>query len=68
VLGIRGTLEGRLEAECEEHHDESGDKLTDTLHGKDGSHHGTTPLGGSEPAMLVNLDMIALSVHELTRR
>lgn len=49
ALCIGSLLKRRLEAESEEHHDKSCDKLADTLHGKDGSHHGTSPLGSSEP-------------------
>jgi hypothetical protein len=40
--------EGVLEASNEAKHDEGSSKLPKTLHGKDGTHHGTTPLGGSE--------------------
>lgn len=41
-------LKLRFEAERCEKHDEGGSQLTNTLHGKDGGHHCSTPLGGSE--------------------
>lgn len=45
--GIGGGRGQRLlEAESDEQHDESSDKLADTLHGENGTHHGTTPFGG----------------------
>lgn len=43
-------LELVLEAESEEDHDEGGDHLANALHGKDGTHHGTTPLLAGKPA------------------
>lgn len=49
LADIGGALELRLEAESEEQHDESSDELANALHGEDGTHHGATPLGGSEP-------------------
>ena len=44
----RGSLEGLLETESDEKHDKGGSELTKTLHGKDGTHHGTSPLGCSK--------------------
>lgn len=50
AVGYAGsTLELGLEAEGNEQHDESTSELTNTLHGKDSRHHGTTPLGSREP-------------------
>jgi hypothetical protein len=37
-----------LEAGDKAQHDESTTKLTESLHGEDGTHHGTSPLGGSK--------------------
>lgn len=44
----RGSLQGPLEAEGNEEHDEGGAELANALHGEDGSHHGASPLGGRE--------------------
>lgn len=44
----RGSLKRLLETECNEQHDECGSKLAKTLHSKDGTHHGTSPLGCSK--------------------
>lgn len=44
-----GGLEGLLEASSHDQRDDGSRKLTEPLHGEDGTHHGTTPLGRSEP-------------------
>jgi hypothetical protein len=43
--GLRGR-ERVLEAGGDDECDDGGGELADTLHGKDGSHHGSTPFGG----------------------
>lgn len=43
-----GGSERTLEALGDDKHDKSTSHLTNTLHGEDGTHHGSTPLGGSE--------------------
>lgn len=47
VLAVGGQ-ERLLEPNGDNQSDETGSKLTETLHGKDGSHHSASPLGGSE--------------------
>src|SRR4051794_20546601 len=44
-----GTLQRAPEAKGNEEHDKGGAKLAETLHGKDGSHHGTSAFGSGEP-------------------
>ena len=43
-----GGEEGLLEAGCDNKRHDTSSKLADTLHGEDGAHHGTAPLGGCE--------------------
>ena len=47
-LGLDCGGKGVLETSSQAEHDKSTAKLSKTLHGEDSSHHGTTPLGGSE--------------------
>ena len=54
ALGDLGsTLKMLLHAKSGEEHDQSSDQLTNTLHGEDGTHHGSTPLSSSEPSPAV---------------
>lgn len=49
AVGVR--LRGKqrlLEASSDNERDDTGSELTNTLHGEDGTHHGTTPLGRCE--------------------
>jgi hypothetical protein len=46
-----GGQQGLLETSGDDKSDDSRTKLTDTLHGKDGAHHGTTPFGSSESVL-----------------
>jgi hypothetical protein len=43
------SLQGLLEADSHDQGDKRSRELTDTLHGKDGAHHSTTPFGRREP-------------------
>lgn len=45
---IRGTLKIGFEAESKEHHDQGRAKLAKALHGKDSSHHSSSPFGSRE--------------------
>jgi hypothetical protein len=51
-----GSLERAPETSGDDEGNESTGQLTNTLHSEHGSHHGTTPLGGGESAM-VSLDL-----------
>ena len=42
------SLKGVLKTSDKAKHDKSTTELTETLHSKDGTHHGTTPLGSGE--------------------
>lgn len=64
AANIRGLFELGLEAESQEHHDESGNELANALHGKDGAHHGSTPLGGSEPTDVVSTNHLTTADKE----
>ena len=46
--GVLAAEEGLLEADGDDESDDTSSELTNTLHGEDGTHHGTAPLGGSE--------------------
>lgn len=48
VGGLGGVDERALEAQSDEEHDKGGTELAETLHGKDSTHHGSTPLGRRE--------------------
>lgn len=48
VLDGLGGLERLFEARDDDEGDDTGGELTETLHGEDGSHHGTSPLGGGK--------------------
>lgn len=43
-----GALKRLLEASSDDQSDDSSTKLAETLHGEDGTHHSSSPLGGSE--------------------
>lgn len=43
-----GRLEGALETSSDNQSDDTSEELADTLHGEDGTHHGSSPLGGRE--------------------
>jgi hypothetical protein len=45
---VAGLVDLVLEAGDEAKHDKSSAKLTESLHGEHGTHHGTSPLGGGE--------------------
>ncbi len=50
ALGVAdGCGQRALEADGSDQHDQSTAKLAETLHGENGSHHCSSPLGGSEP-------------------
>lgn len=45
---VLGSQKGLLEAGSDDKSNDTSGELTNTLHGEDGTHHGTAPLGGSE--------------------
>ena len=45
---LGGRLKGLLETRRDDQSDDSSGELTDTLHGKDSVHHGSSPLGGGK--------------------
>lgn len=49
MRNILGRLEGFLESSCHDQSHHGSGELTNALHGKDGAHHGTTPLGACKP-------------------
>jgi hypothetical protein len=63
-----GGLEGVFETRDDDQSNDGGGELANTLHGEDGTHHGTSPLGGGESGIAVSMMYRCLSRSERTPR